>query len=237
MCVFSVQMGSFSVGFDWKYWEDDWKHDDKYISPRFHDFKAEIMEYKHINNIRKVYETIIYKKAKEYRQTNLAKSITNKSDKYGLTEGDTIPIDYLMCIILYTDYGDLSTHFSSSFRARHKYEPISAIKRRNSYYHWLAKGLKELIAVFGQNYYEAPGVLDPLQGSFFTGMSFVMTMSEFAITIYGPVSTSIHKEVATRFGQGTGMLIEFDNTRGNGQFVNGFDVSWISRYGSQEDER
>ena len=222
----SVQMRTFFVGFDWKYWKSDRKYDDEYVSPRFIDFKAEIMEYKQIHNIRKVYQTVIHKKAREYRQTNLVKSLTSKSDEYGLSEGDAIPIDYLICIILYTDYGDLSTHFSASFRARHKYEPISASKRRNTYYYWLSKGLKELIALFGQNYRNASGALNKLQGSFFTGMSFVLTMSDFLITIFGPVSTSVHKEVAMRFGQDTGMLIEIDNTtRGRGEYANGFDVS------------
>ena len=57
------------------------------------------------------------------------------------------------------------------------------------------------------------------------------------MTLFGPTSTTIHKEVATRFGGEDGMLIQFDNSTGRGIFVNGFDVSWISRYGLQEDER
>ena len=50
----------FSVGIDWKYWDND----DKFyeVSPRFSDLKTEIMEYKHIHNIIKVYQTQIYKK-------------------------------------------------------------------------------------------------------------------------------------------------------------------------------
>ena len=217
---------SFNVGIDWNYWEED---DDNYVSPRFSDFKSEIMEYKYINNIINVYKKEINKKAREYHQTQLVKSIG-----YG---SNIIPVSYLECIILYTDYSDLSTHFSSTFRPNHKYEPFAVTKKRHSQYYWFAKGIKEMMEVFGQCYYKGIGLLDALRGPFYTGMSFVLTLSQFEITLYGPTSTSIHKEVATRFGGQQGMLITFDNTKGYGQRVKGFDVSWISRYGLQEDER
>ena len=57
------------------------------------------------------------------------------------------------------------------------------------------------------------------------------------IRLNGPTSSTKSIEVATRFGGDKGMLIEFDNSKGHARFAKGFDVSWISRYGSQEDER
>ena len=39
------------------------------------------------------------------------------------------------------------------------------------------------------------------------------------------------------FGGQDGFLIKFDNYLGFGKGAKGFDVSWISRYGSQEAER
>ena len=55
--------------------------------------------------------------------------------------------------------------------------------------------------------------------------------------IIGPTSTSVHLEVAVNFSGQSGIIIEFDNTKGEAQYVHGMDVSWISRYGGQEDER
>ena len=93
-----------------------------------------------------------------------------------------------------------------------------------------------MITIFGQTYRRGIGLLDGLRGPFYTGMSYVMTLTQFEIRLYGPTSTSLHKEVATRFGGERGMLTTFDNSKGYGQNVSGFDVSWISRYGAQEDE-
>ena len=65
----------------------------------------------------------------------------------------------------------------------------------------------------------------------------VMNMAEFNIILYGPCSTTKEKAVAARFGGHDGFLIQFDNSSGKGTKVKGFDVSWLSRYGLQEDER
>ena len=68
-------------------------------------------------------------------------------------------------------------------------------------------------------------------------MSSVMNMGQFRIKLCGPTSTSKQISVAARFGGQKGFLIEFDNSKDWGKHVEGFDVSWLSRYGSQEDER
>ena len=109
-------------------------------------------------------------------------------------------------------------------------------KKRNSRYYHLAKGLKECLYVFGQSHKLKQGLLEPLRGPFFTGMSFVMTMGHFGMKLFGPTSTTMHKEVAVRFAD-KGMLIEFQNDKCEGKLVRGFDVAWISKYGLQEDER
>ena len=202
-------------------------------------------------NIMDVYQNEIYPKALLYHQTNLVKSIKAQNRRiwdvdsggYGIADGDVISIDKLIGIILYTDYTELSSNFSATFRSNSSYEPIEAIKARNAYYYWLSKELKETIAVYGQyhtNIYDKPGavgLLDRLRGPFYCGMNWVMTMSQFNIQLFSPTSTTKHKEIATRFGGESGMIITFDNSKGNGRFVRGFDVSWISRYGPQEDER
>ena len=68
-------------------------------------------------------------------------------------------------------------------------------------------------------------------------MNRIMNMSGFSLDINGPTSTSTQIAVASRFGGPNGLLIKFDNKYYPAKFVHGFDVSWLSRYGSQEDER
>ena len=239
MCIYtiySVSGNTFSVGIDWKY-NDSNKQRDNYVTPYHQDLKKEIMEYNYIGNNMKVYLSEIKPKAEAYNQTNLAKSVIA-----GLIEPQSLrwvtqtPIEHLICVILYTDYTELSSHFSESFRAVYKYEAIQSIRRRHQKYYWLSVGLKGLIGFCGQSYNNGKGLLSPLRGPFYCGISFVMYISKFNVRIFGPTSTSIHKEVATRFGGEDGLLIEFDNSKGSGRSVIGLDVSWLSRY-AQEEER
>ena len=69
------------------------------------------------------------------------------------------------------------------------------------------------------------------------GMSYVMVMPSFNISLYGPTSTSPQLSVAVKFTAGSGMILEFDNRTGDASDAPGMDLSWISRYGAQEDER
>ena len=235
-----MSAGCFSVGIDWNYWEKHtWRYEDQdnFVLPMFKDFKSEILEYRYIDNVRDVYSTEIYQKAMTYLHTEIARSILPPERWWGSqfrrSTDEPIPLSHLISIILYTDYTQLSTDFSSTFRSIHKYEPLLSIKKRHARYYWLSKGLKEMMNIYGQGN-EPIGLLGDLKGPFYTGMSFVLNMTEFYIKLNGPTSTSKQIAVATRFGGERGMIIEFDNSTTNAA---GFDVSWISRYGSQEDER
>ena len=147
--------------------------------------------------------------------------------KYNINSGDVISLDKLISLILYCDYTSLSSHFSGTFRGLSPFEPIKSTAARNRYYYWLSRQLKETIRVYGQRYskYGGVGLLDPLRGPFYCGMNWLMTIGSFNITLHSPTSTSKQKEVATRFGGSQGMIITFDNSKGWGRDVNGFDVS------------
>ena len=50
-----------------------------------------------------------------------------------------------------------------------------------------------------------------MYGPFFTGMSWIMPISNFNIILYSPTSTSVHIEVAMIFGGESGMILEFED--------------------------
>ena len=234
-----MSANTFSVGIPWIYNVED-EDKDNYVAPHYANLKSEICENKSIANVKQIYDIEIYKKAKAYHQTKLVKSIRKTKydrEKMELVPTDMISIAHLICIILYTDYTALSASFSSTFRAINKYEPHQSIKKRHEKYYWMSKGLKEVMCHFYQDHDVDRGLLDPLRGPFFCGMNWVMNVNQFNITLYGPTSTSIERSVAARFGGQRGFLIQFDNTNGDGKYVRGFDVSWLSRFGSQEEER
>merc|ERR1712048_1021982 len=80
---------------------------------------------------------------------------------------------------------------------------------------------------------------DRLAGPFYTGMAVKLFISEFAMRLNAPTSTSKQLEVAVKFGGSSGTILTFDNPsdRGNRQYTHlrGWDCSWMSAF-IEEDE-
>ncbi len=75
-----------------------------------------------------------------------------------------------------------------------------------------------------------------LSGPFYCGMNILMNMPCFNIRLCSPTSTSKKIEVATKFSGPNGIIIHFNNPwTYQYQYLRGFNVSWLSRYG-EEDE-
>ena len=109
-----------------------------------------------------------------------------------------INIDGLMSIIFYTDFSKLSTNFSATFRSNSVYEPRKATAKRNSYYYWLSKILKQTIQYYGQTHPDgilggSVGLLEALRGPFYCGMNWVLIMTQFNVQLLSPTSTSKRK--------------------------------------------
>ena len=142
-------------------------------------------------------------------------------------------------MILYTDYSNLSSDFSSTFRNKTKFEAFSRTKQRHANYYWMSKLLRETVAIYGYNNstLHMDMTAHKLGGPFFCGMSMVMTMPQFAIKLFSPTSTSCHIEVALKFAGKTGIILEFMTSQEwNASILKGLDLSWTSRY-KEEDER
>ena len=216
---------------------------DLFIKRKYKSFKQEIMNYGYISI--KQYNHMIINKAAKYMDTNMVRSIKafighSGSTKlyYGVVNGAPLRIDNLVSVILYTDFTDLSSNFTSTFRKISPYETLSSIKARNSRYWWMSKTLRETVELYGiwrDNYYGNRN--SSLVGPFYTGMSYIMNIPQFAIRLCSPTSTSIHMEVAMKFSGETGIIIQLNTTDYAGDaLLAAFDVSWISRY-KEEDER
>eukprot|EP01084_Bolivina_argentea_P063326 115665_1 len=158
---------------------------------------------------------------------------------------------HLLTVVLYCDYSELSSDFSRSFRKVNRFETIRSVKARNSKYYYFAKYLRECVECFGEcsigvrHYWYAHSMFGKkcsakrsrvLSGPFYCGMSILMNMPSFNIRLCAPTSTTMHIEVATKFSTEEGMIIQFNNSDEQYQYLKGFDVSWISRY-KEEEER
>ena len=182
------------------------------------------------------YRSKIKPKASKYLESDIARSF--KADPWcplGYENKAPLKAENLISLILYCDYDLLSGKFTETFRPNNPLELVSQIKQRHREYWWWGKILHETVQMFGYHLWkEKPDQM--LKGPFFTGMSVVMKMPRFNILLESPVSTSVHIEVACKFSNDDGMIIEFDNSIGSGSTIRGFDVSWISKF-ADEDER
>eukprot|EP01084_Bolivina_argentea_P008921 16699_1 len=92
----------------------------------------------------------------------------------------------------------------------------------------MSRILRETVEIFGIDK-EYRGA------SFYTGISFVMSIPSFRIRLCSPSSTSTQIEVAIKFSGRNGMILKLMKAKGWNS-LQAFDCSWISRY-KEEDER
>eukprot|EP01084_Bolivina_argentea_P157565 274553_1 len=180
------------------------------------------------------WQTKVVLKAEEYYCTSEAiKKLTCDWNidqfHYGISYNDKISLSHLQSVILYCDFTDLSSSFTSTFRRKkHMFETLKSIKHRNSMYWWLSKLLTETVQYFGTK---------SVRGPFFCGMSSVINISAFAIRVNGPCSTSKCKEIAITFAQKHGIILILQNDHVSSHSDQRcFDCSIISKY-CEEDER
>lgn len=210
---------------------------DKKPKATYDNFKDEMLNYdldKHTIEVDVMYKT------SQFIQTITAKSMTANFNpllvKYGFVvqdfpNGTPITTEHLMSVILYTDFTQLSSQFTSTFRRKNPFESPKQVKQRNYKYWWWSKRLKQIINAYGQNRRDGG-----LEGPFYAGMSVVMTLPRFSIPLFSPTSTSVQLPVAMNFCGDSGMMLEFNNLEGIATRIPGFDVSWLSRF-KEEDER
>ena len=229
---------------------DHCQHDvhELYIPRKYKTFKEEILEYKYFGLMSSIAATkIINIKANQYLQTQRAREIKSFNGSnyptvakcpqwmqhpqhYGINNSNPLGIDNLFSLILYTDFDELSSDFSRSFRKIYPFESFEHVRIRNSYYWWWSKILRETVELYG---------MQKKYGPFFTGLSFVMDIPQYQIKLNSPTSTSTYLEVAMKFAGDQGMIIELNcSPYGNNRLmtcIKGFDCSWISKY-KEEDE-
>ena len=228
-----------------------------YIKPKYSNLKDEIL-----NNNKYALNTQLYlqsvTKAQTYINTEKIRNMKvqqlfghGQDDplKYELYNQDQMTIQHVMSLILYTDYDNLSTAFSKTFRKISPQQTIDDVKRNNQEFAIWSRLLRETIEYFGFNQFgdeyvteffarnELYGygyprrISNSLFGPFYCGMSVKMVVPQFHMNLYGPTSTSFDKEIAVKFSGQKGILLKLNNTgTENSAYLRGMNVEWISRF-------
>eukprot|EP01084_Bolivina_argentea_P300972 519101_1 len=249
-----ISSHSFSAGIIWFYWswykgktvkdvlfsgnENDYggyEIEDLLVEKIFVNYKAELLHHLSMEK----YNALVMLKATKYMSSDKVKQIrANNFDEYlhyGIEKNSSITIQHIMSIIVYCDFTKYSTKFSKSFRKASSFEPINLVKKRNRYFYWESKILRETVEIYGHNGNEYAKIWE--KGPFYSGVNCLLVVPSFSIRLCSPTSTSKQFAVGINFAKKNGIIIQINN---NGNFnstgVPFFDCSWVSTYG-EEDER
>ena len=125
-------------------------------------------------------------KWKSYRSNkNIINSASNIFEKvYSIKRGTLITLEHIISILLYTNWSQLSYHFTSTYRKLTNNESNNELKIRNCEYRNWSKLLRESIETYG-TYLDESKI-----ASFFCGLSSSMIFDSLSNTISCPLSTA-----------------------------------------------
>ena len=252
---YHISKASFSTGFSFQYHpyykdvdaeqfeleQSSWNQTDLggasiadlYVEPRYKSMKAELLASKFLGTAD--FQEFLVDKGRKYMDTARCRSIrsiyTDDPLHFDIDGQSPLKDHHIYSLLAYTDFSELCTDFSSTYRAAYPGESLKLIKTRNSKYYHTARHLKELVQYFGLR-----GLHDRVSGPFYCGMGVVLNLPQFSIRLYGPTSTSTHIEVAMRFSGTNGTIIQLNNQGSSGQLESFFDCHWVSAF-PEESER
>eukprot|EP01084_Bolivina_argentea_P292202 502287_1 len=260
----SIRSSSFSIGQIFYYWSkyqhmEEWDQNkikcninnhgghtiaELFVPKKWETFKEEVANYKYFSMVQ--YKDLVVK-INEYMKSEIVSTIKAMQGsvklEYGIKDGQPITFQHLLSIVLYTDYSELCTDFSRSFRGTHAFEPLSSIKKRNSNYWWMSKLLREAVQLFG---YKKEKKQDEsgkwthvgLHGPFYSGLGIKIVFPAFEIRLCSPTSTSKQIEVATKFAGRNGIVVQLNNNVGydvHDLSISAFPCYLFSRYKGEDE--
>eukprot|EP01084_Bolivina_argentea_P273635 466159_1 len=179
---------------------------DWYIPAKYKSFKDELLN----NNIF-ILQLYQFNNTQQKAILKLNKFKQMKSNEYfenvtKIKKGSVITNKHIMSILFYTDWTELCTAFSTSYRKLSTSETDEELKKRHSEFAIWAKLLRETIECFGEY------CSDSDIKSFYHGISIPMVFSSFSKIFGIPLSTTKTFSVALNFSQ-DGIILKFPNTK------------------------
>eukprot|EP01084_Bolivina_argentea_P150534 262882_1 len=158
---------------------------------------------------------------------------------YKLKKGDSPSVEYILSVVLYTDYDSLSYHFSATFRKMISNESIQMTNiRHKEFWNW-SKTLIETVNSFGTS------LVDSNITIFYHGIS-LLYFNTFIARFNSPVSTTTKLAIAYQFASKNGLILEIGQEVEHGGFLDAirsysgmvkyFNCAFVSCF-ANEDER
>eukprot|EP01084_Bolivina_argentea_P289188 496526_1 len=247
---------TFRTGFRFNYWyvnhiEDDdtggtnmryyngYKQAQFFVKAKYTSLKEELISNK-IFPMKLYQYNVTTNKVTKYMNAAKVRGMTSYetyNGNYGIKPRTPISFTHLMSIVLRTDWNDLCTAFSATFRAKDPFDTMKSVISRNSEFANWSRALRETVEIFGEKTFGNEwhnSNAEPLK--LYCGISHIMAMPEFHIRLNCPLSTTGTLEVAQTFATSNGMLIHFANGLTYHELaIRSFYCGWISQYASEDE--
>eukprot|EP01083_Nonionella_stella_P152353 488208_1 len=149
--------------------------------------------------------------------------------KYGITKGDALRIEHILCIKLYCNYSALCTAFRKSFR-KIDYEDTDSIiiRRHTDDFYWFGRFLTNAIEFYG--------VPATNKQPIYTGIADKCLFDHFSAVYEMPTSTTWDYHVACGFGLETGIVLKLSpKFKTQVHFSRYIDVSKLSNFANEKE--
>eukprot|EP01083_Nonionella_stella_P043259 116727_1 len=227
----------YSFGFPFKYYQR-FRHDKWFIRNKHTDLKHELLDNPFHKLCNSLWENQ-WEAANAFLQCNRIKSlgcshIARYSEPQpkdtGIKDGSPITAPHVLSLLLYCNFTELCTVFSSAFRRISEAETDEEVKERNAhFFHW-SRLLFEAIHLFGTliAYHEFGKCA-------YHGVSRVMVFDSMNQYVYGPFSTTSQFNVALNFACDTGLVVTL-NRSSSTRYNKYFDCAFLSDFSAEAEK-
>eukprot|EP01084_Bolivina_argentea_P018415 34291_1 len=234
-------LNEYSFGYPFKYWIQSTCHNKWYVTPKYDNFKQEILQ----QNDQSIEITVFNTQqiaAMDYLSGAELKKLTAKEIwmlflhaprlyQTDLKDGDPLHVEHVLSILFYCNFDILSAKFSQTYRKYNKNESAQElIQKHRKYHHW-AKRLWEAVNIYGYDTdHQAFG------DYVYHGINQKMLFKSIVTVINGPCSTTSDREVAFNFTAHDGIILTlypyFFNDAG---FCNFFNCCILSDFAAESE--
>ena len=199
-----------------------------YIAPKYKSLKVEVLEGAENKLSIIQYENSMKTALSKFNSygKHIQKATLRWEQIYGIKRGSIITLDHIIAITFYTDYTELSSEFSTSYRRLSADESDETLKKRHQLFANWARLMREAVEVFGTHLSKAPNYK-----LFYHGITKRMVFSGFCQRFCGPTSCTLSLDIAVGFANqseyGDGIVISINN---NGMANTFFDCKAWSKF-------
>eukprot|EP01084_Bolivina_argentea_P028586 53107_1 len=148
------------------------------------------------------------------------------NEEHKINVGDPITTEHITALMCYSHDSALCTAFRETYRAKDESEEIQSQKHRHRLFANIGKLLYQSFVFFASK--------DSKVETLYHGMSIQLLFPTLYCAFDAPTSTTTASSVATSFGKGTGIVIQFESCESS-QYIRTLNMSLYTCFEGEEE--